>query len=97
MLSDTERSTGMGARLNTLPAQEVKRRGVRAILDRLQSGPVHVLQRDRPAFVALAEEQFQALLDEAEEARLAASLTDLAEGRVRFASASELLAEIKPD
>jgi len=86
----------MGSSLNTLPAQEIKRRGVRAILDRLERGPVHVLQRDRPAFVALKEEQFQALLDEAEEARLAASLADLKEGRVRFASASEIVAEIKP-
>lgn len=84
----------MGTKLNTIAATEVKRRGVRAITEKLARGPVHVLQRDRPAFVALGEEQFHELLDELEEARLAASLEDLRAGRVRRASAREILAEI---
>ena len=84
----------MGTVINTVPAQEVKRRGVRAILERLENGPVHVLQRDRAAFVALGEDEFYRLLEELEEARLAASMQDLAAGRVRFASAADIAAEL---
>lgn len=78
---------------NTIPAREVKRRGVRAILDLLEDGPVHVLQHDKPAFVALEEEAFRELVEEVEAARLHSSLHDLAEGRVRFGSSEDLLAE----
>jgi PHD/YefM family antitoxin component YafN of YafNO toxin-antitoxin module len=84
----------MSTALNTVPAQEVKRRGVRAIVERLAKGPVHVLQRDRPAFVALGEEEFHQLLEDLDEARLAASLQDLEAGRVRFAAAADLAAEL---
>jgi PHD/YefM family antitoxin component YafN of YafNO toxin-antitoxin module len=53
-----------------------------------------VIQRDRPAFVALSEESFQDMLGELETARIAASLADLAAGRVRKGSATDLMAEI---
>jgi len=82
---------------NTVPAQEVKRRGVRAILDRLEAGPVHVVQHNRPAFVALDEEAFRELVEEVEEARLRSSLEDLGAGRVRFGSARELFGELVDD
>ena len=80
--------------LNTVPAQEVKRRGIRAIVERLEGGPVHVLQRNRPAFVALEEDAFRALVEEVEEARLRASLLDLEQGRVRYARAEEIFDEL---
>jgi len=80
--------------LNTVPAQEVKRRGIRAIVERLEGGPVHVLQRNRPAFVALEEDVFRALVEEVEEARLRASLLDLEQGRVRYARAEEIFDEL---
>jgi PHD/YefM family antitoxin component YafN of YafNO toxin-antitoxin module len=83
-----------GTVLNTVPAQEVKRRGVGAIVERLKQGPVHVLQRNQPAFVALDEETFRALLAEVEEARLRESLLDLQEGRVRHAGADEIFDEL---
>lgn len=83
--------------LNTVPAQEVKRRGVRAILDRLEAGPVHVVQHNRPAFVALDEQDFRELVEEVEEARLRASLQDIEAGRARFGSARELFDELVGD
>lgn len=83
--------------INTVPAQEVKRRGVSAIVDRLEAGPVHVLQHNRPAFVALREEDLRDLLDEVASARVTASLADEAAGRVRYGSADELMDEITKD
>jgi PHD/YefM family antitoxin component YafN of YafNO toxin-antitoxin module len=74
-------------------AQDVKRRGIRVIVDKLEGGPVHVLQHNRPAFVALREEHYQALIEEADGARLAASLADLEAGRVKFGSPAELMKE----
>ena len=80
--------------INTVAAQDVKRRGVGAIVEKLETGPVHVFQRNRPAFVAMREEHYQELLAEVEDARLRASLADVEAGRVRFASPSELIEEI---
>ncbi len=79
--------------VNTVAAQDVKRRGVRAIIERLEGGPVHVLQHNRPAFVALPEQHYLDLLEEVEEARIRASLADVEAGRVRFASPSGLMKE----
>lgn len=86
---DSQRSA-----INTVAAQEVKRRGVRAIVEKLEVGPVHVLQHNRPSFVALREEQYRDLVEEIEEARIRASLADVEAGRVRFASPRELTEEI---
>lgn len=80
--------------INTVAAQDVKRRGVRAIVEKLEVGPVHVLQHNRPSFVALREEQYQDLVKELEESRIRASLADVEAGRVRFGSAQELTDEI---
>lgn len=81
-------------RVNTVPAQDVKRRGVRAIIEKLEHGPVHVLQHNRPTFVALSEEHYHLLVDEIEETRIRASLDDIEAGRVRFASPREMLDEL---
>ncbi|MFA7503666.1 MAG: hypothetical protein WCZ28_03110 [Burkholderiaceae bacterium] len=46
---------------NTLTAAEIKRRGMAAIEEGLQRGPVHILKRNRPAAVVLSEEEYQRL------------------------------------
>jgi hypothetical protein len=84
----------MRATLNTIGAPEVERRGLCAILERLEQGPVRVIQDDQLAFVALKEEQFRDLVEELEESRLRSSLEDAEAGRVRWASAREILDEI---
>jgi PHD/YefM family antitoxin component YafN of YafNO toxin-antitoxin module len=48
--------------MNTLPAAEVKRRGMAAIEEALEKGPVHILKRNRPAAVVLTEQEFQELV-----------------------------------
>ena len=81
--------------MNTIPAQEIKRRGIAAVDDLIAKGPVHIIRNNQPQYVVLSEDRYQELLeaqDEAYEARVRASLEDLKAGRVRrFSSAEELL------
>ncbi len=87
--------------MNTIPAQELKRRGIAAVDGLIANGDVHVIRNNRPEYVVLSEERYQELIAEAEEAYLArvkASLEDVKAGRVRrFASADELLQALDLD
>lgn len=47
---------------STIPAQEIKRRGISAVDEALRSGPVHVVSRNQPRYVILSEEQYQELV-----------------------------------
>lgn len=84
--------------LNTIPAQEIKRRGIAAVDDLIAKGPVYVIRNNRPEYVIVPQQRYEDLLeaeDEAYEARLLASLEDLRAGRVRrFSSAEETLQAI---
>jgi PHD/YefM family antitoxin component YafN of YafNO toxin-antitoxin module len=81
--------------MNSIPAQEIKRRGLAAVDDLLEKGDVHVIRNNKPQYVVLTEERYQALITEAHEAYLArvrTSLEDVKEGRVKkFATADDLL------
>jgi PHD/YefM family antitoxin component YafN of YafNO toxin-antitoxin module len=57
--------------MNTLPAVELKRRGMAAVEEGLRHGPVHILKRNRPAAVVLSEQEYQRLLARAGEAETA--------------------------
>ena len=87
--------------MNTIPAQEIKRRGIAAVDELLTTGDVHVIRNNRPEYVVLSEERYRELVAEAEEAyvaRVKASLEDVKAGRVRkFASADELLQALDLD
>ncbi len=94
-VSNTER----GQDMNTIPAKEIKRRGIGAVDELLEKGDVHIIKEDQPRYVVLSEERYQELIEaqnEASTARVLASLEDLKAGRVRrFASAQELLTALK--
>jgi PHD/YefM family antitoxin component YafN of YafNO toxin-antitoxin module len=47
--------------MNTLPASEVKRRGVAALEEGLKCGPLHIIKNNRPVCVVLSEEEYRAL------------------------------------
>jgi len=47
--------------VNTLPAQEIKRRGVKAIELALKDGPVHIIKNNTPTCVVLMEAQYAVL------------------------------------
>ncbi|MEZ4768966.1 MAG: hypothetical protein R2844_11140 [Caldilineales bacterium] len=87
--------------MNTIPAQEIKRRGIAAVDDLIAKGPVHVIRNNQPQYVVLTEQRYQDLLeseDEAYEARVRASLEDVRAGRVRrFSSVEELLQALDLD
>ena len=87
--------------MNTLPAQELKRRGIAAVDGLIATGDVHVIRNNRPEYVVLTEARYQELVAEAEEAyvaRVKASLEDVKVGRVRsFASVDELLKALDLD
>ena len=81
----------------TIPAQEIKRRGIAAVDDMVSKGDVHITRNNRPQYVVLSQERYQELLDaqeEAYEARVLASLEDYKAGRVREGTAQELIAEL---
>lgn len=87
--------------MNTIPAQEIKRRGIAAVDELIAMGDVHVIRNNRPEYVVLSEARYQELVAEAEEAyvaRVKASLEDVKAGRVRrFASVEELLQALDLD
>jgi PHD/YefM family antitoxin component YafN of YafNO toxin-antitoxin module len=84
----------MSTELNTVGAQEVKRRGVVALEEGLERGPLHVLKRNRAICVVLSEERYRELVNEAAGARLADSLADLSHGRLATSSSRAILDEI---
>lgn len=83
--------------MNTIPAQELKRRGIAAVHDLIAKGDVHVIRNNQPQYVVLSEARYQALLeaeDEAYTARVLASFKDLRAGRVQRGTTAELLTEL---
>ncbi len=44
--------------MNTLAAQEIKRRGVKAIELALKQGPVHIIKNNTPTCVVLTEAEY---------------------------------------
>jgi len=87
--------------MNSIPAQELKRRGIAAVDDLIAQGDVHVIRNNQPQYVVLSEERYQALVAEASEAYLArvrAALEDVKAGRVKtFTTAADLLKALDSD
>lgn len=86
--------------MNTIPAQELKRRGIAAVDGLIANGDVHVIRNNRPEYVVLTEERYRELVAEAEEAyvaRVKASLEDVKAGRVKRGTAAELIKELGLD
>jgi PHD/YefM family antitoxin component YafN of YafNO toxin-antitoxin module len=84
--------------MNSIPAQELKRRGIAAVDDLVAKGDLHVIRNNRPQYVVLSEERYQELIvaeQEAYYARVRASLEDLKEGRVKRGTAEDLIKELK--
>lgn len=84
--------------MNTVPAQEIKKRGISAVDELLEKGPVHVIMRNRPKYVVMDEEHYDELLEDREEASLSrvhAAIEDVRAGRVKqFDDPEELRAAI---
>lgn len=86
--------------MRTVAAREIKRRGISAVDEDLEHGPVHVIKNDGPRYVILSPDFYAELIDGYEEAQLArvkASLEDMKTGRVRTTTAEELIRELGLD
>jgi PHD/YefM family antitoxin component YafN of YafNO toxin-antitoxin module len=81
--------------MNLIAAQEIKRRGIAAVDDLLAKGPVHIVKNNRPRYVVMSEVEFDVIMSDLAEARLAASAADLKAGRVRKGTATQLMAELR--
>lgn len=84
--------------MNSIPAQEIRRRGISAVDEALRQGPVHIIKNNRPQYVVMTEERFQSLLEAQEIAaldNLQASLDDLKAGRVtRYQDVETLMQQL---
>ena len=83
--------------IQSIPAQEIKRRGVSAIDDAIAGGAVHVIRHNRPAYVVLTPERYEELLEAEEEAaaaRTREALADHAAGRSRVLGADAAIREL---
>lgn len=84
--------------MNTIPAQDLKRRGIAAVDDLIAKGDIYVIRNNQPQYVVLSAVRYQELIEaqaEAYAARIRASLEDLKAGKIqRFASAEALLKEL---
>ncbi len=59
--------------MNTIPAREIKRRGIGAVDELLKCGPVHVIKNDAPRYVIMDETRHRDLLEADDEAEMARS------------------------
>lgn len=83
--------------MRTIPAREIKRRGITAVDDALKEGPVHVIRNDEPCYVILGEAHYRELVEAQQEAYLAgirAALEDVKAGRTREVTAQQLIDEL---
>ena len=78
----------------TMPAQDVKRRGIGAVDKLLAREPVHIVKNNRPTYVVLFEEDYQTMMEDLALARIEASESDLLAGRSRRGSAADLMKEL---
>ncbi len=85
--------------MKTIPAGELKRRGISVVDEILKEGPVHVIKNNQPKYVIMDEEYYSELVDENDENymdRLKLSLEDVKAGRIReFDSVADLIKEIE--
>ena len=80
--------------MKTIAAQELKRRGISAIDEAVAEGPVYVIRNNQPKYVILSEKDYDSILSDLAEARLAASENDLKAGRVKRGNSKKLMAEL---
>ncbi len=87
--------------VNSIPAQDIKRRGISAVDEALRDGPVHVIKNNRPSYVVLTEAAYAELLESQRDAareRLRESLADLEAGRTnRYEDADALMQALDGD
>jgi len=83
--------------VNTIPALEIKRRGISIVDDQIESGPVHIIKNNRPKYVVMSENRYRSMMEDMNEAwelRIKASLEEAVAGQTRQGTADVLIREI---
>ncbi|MBI3985665.1 MAG: prevent-host-death protein [Lentisphaerae bacterium] len=80
--------------MNAVAAQEIKRRGIAAVDSLIAQGPVRIVKSNRPRYVIMTDADYETMLGDLAEARLAASEADVKVGRVRRGTAAQLIREL---
>lgn len=83
--------------MKSIPAQEIKRRGISVVDEGLKHGPVHIIKNNRPQYVVITEERYRELLeveDEAHLVRVKIALEDVKADRVTHGTAQDLIKEL---
>lgn len=80
--------------MNTIPAQEIKRRGISAVDEALVQGPVHVVRNNLPQYVILSEKDYETMLGDLAEARIIEAENDLVAGRIKRGNATNLMKDL---
>lgn len=85
--------------MNTIPAQEIKRKGISAVDEILKKGAVHIIKNNRPQYVILDESTYDELIKEQENSyllRIQSALEDIKDKNVkRFGSISDFMNTIE--
>lgn len=82
--------------MRSIPAREIKRRGISAVDEQLKQGPVHIIRNDEPSYVVLSHQQYQDLLEDYEQSiedQIRESMEDIKAGRTRRVTADQLAEE----
>jgi PHD/YefM family antitoxin component YafN of YafNO toxin-antitoxin module len=45
--------------MRSIPAREIKRRGISAVDEQLKDGPVYIIKNDEPSYVVLSRAQYE--------------------------------------
>jgi len=83
--------------MNTIPALEIKRRGISIVDEYIESGPVHIIKNNCPQYVVMSEERFQSMMEEMNDAwelRIKASLEEARLGQTQKGKADALIREV---
>ena len=78
----------------TMPAQEIKRRGIGALDESLALGPVFVIRNNVPRYVVMSADAFQEMEENLVAARVATAEAEYKAGRFTRGSADDLMAEL---
>ncbi len=87
--------------MNTVAAQEIKKRGMKAVDEKIEEGPVYVIKNNKPQYVILSEKLYSELIEEQNAsyiARVRTSLNDVKAKRIQtFKNAEDLLRAIEKE
>jgi len=84
--------------IRTIPASEIKRRGISAVDEMLKEGPVYVIKNNCIQYIIMDRARYEAVLEDQEEATIArvkASREELAAGLGRRMTAEEIIKEFE--